>query len=417
MNKDHAFLLESAEHTGAFGRYSFIGLDAEKLIIPSNGQDPLQLVKEAIAGEKPPCPQLPFSGGAVGYLSYDYIRFLEDIPKTKPEVLKIPVGMFLIPRTLLVFDHFSHTLTIISEDSPTKIVHQIEAAKPEIPKSKGLVSNLIGNFEKKEFEQAVVRAKEYINDGEIFQVVLSQRFEVETDIHPFFIYRALRRLNPSPYMFYLSFENLKLVGSSPEMLVKLHGNKVYTRPIAGTRPRGKTPQEDLELEKELLSDEKELAEHLMLVDLARNDIGRVCEIGSVKVDEYAVIERYSHVMHIVSQVSGVLRQNCDAFDLMKAAFPAGTVSGAPKVRAMEIIEELEPEQRGPYAGAVVYFSYGGNMDSAITIRTMIFNEQKAYIQAGAGIVYDSVPEREFQETINKMKALFKAFDLAKDFLL
>jgi anthranilate synthase component 1 len=274
------------------------------------------------------------------------------------------------------------------------------------------------NFEKEQFYNAVKKAKEYIISGDIFQVVLSQCFSFKTSLDPFSIYRALRTINPSPYMFYLKFADEVIIGSSPETMVKVENRKATLKPIAGTRPRGETVEEDLKLEKELLNDEKELAEHTMLVDLGRNDLGRVCQEGTVKIEKQMKIERYSHVMHIVSQVTGNLKSGKDSIDVFEASFPAGTVSGAPKIRAMEVIEELEPTPRGPYAGAVGYFSFPDeegnmNMDSAITIRSFFLKGDKGWLQAGAGIVYDSVPEREYQETINKLKALFKSLEIAR----
>ena len=269
------------------------------------------------------------------------------------------------------------------------------------------------NFTKEAFKKSVRKAKEYIRAGDIIQAVLSQRLETKITVDPFDIYRALRTINPSPYMYYLKCENLKLIGSSPEILVRLEEGMVEVRPIAGTRPRGKTEKEDRALEKELLADPKERAEHIMLVDLGRNDVGRVAEFGTVKVNELMVIERYSHVMHIVSDVTGKLKKDRDSFDILRASFPAGTVTGAPKIRAMEIIDELEPVKRGPYAGAVGYFSFSGNLDTCITIRTIVITGNQAYIQAGAGIVADSVPEREYQETLNKAKALIKAIEKAE----
>ncbi|MBG7617332.1 MAG: chorismate-binding protein, partial [Chloroflexi bacterium] len=334
--------------------------------------------------------------------------------------------------SMLVFDHVSHTVKALShlrldsdiEAEYAAAVKRIEemTAKLNTPldllPTAAPVSNtknhLVSNFTKEDFEAAVTKIKEYISDGEAIQVVLSQRFSQTTFASPFAIYRALRSINPSPYMFYLDFEDFQIIGASPEILVRVEDGKVTARPLAGTRPRGRTPAEDKQMEEELKADEKEQAEHIMLVDLGRNDVGRVSRAGSVKVSELMEVERYSHVMHLVTHVEGELREDMDAFDALRACFPAGTVSGAPKVRAMQIISELEPQQRGPYAGAAGYFSFSGNMDMAISIRTMVLKDSTAHIQAGAGIVYDSQPHREYLETQNKAKALLTALKRAEN---
>jgi anthranilate synthase component 1 len=373
----------------------------------------------------------------VGYLSYDMVRHWEKLPDGNPDDLNLPDAYFCITDTLIVFDHVKHRMILISNahvhDDPEaayeRAVHQLdrlrqrlrgpqasesapddaEEAAPAAPVSPEVRSN----FTQPEFEAAVERCKEYIRAGDIFQVVLSQRFERGFTAPPFDLYRALRSVNPSPYMYYLQFGDLRIAGSSPEILVRLKEGEVCIRPIAGTRPRGATPEEDAALEKELLADPKERAEHIMLVDLGRNDVGRVSEYGSVHVDDLMNIERYSHVMHIVSNVRGRLKPGLDAFDVLRAAFPAGTLSGAPKIRAMQIIDEQETRRRGPYGGSVGYISFNGNLDAAITIRTMVIRGNTVYVQAGGGLVADSVPRNEYQETQNKARALLRAVELAE----
>jgi len=380
-----------------------------------------------------------FFGGAVGYIGYDMVRFFERLPEMAVDDLNLPDCAFMFVDTLIAFDHVRRRMMVIAlafvEDDPMKAyddaVERIEEAisklKSPLPAIRllehkphivpGEEVEIRSNFTPDRFIEAVERAKEYIRAGDVIQVVLSQRLSFPMRVDPFRFYRALRMVNPSPYMFFLRFGDLKLAGSSPEMMVRVEGRIAQTRPIAGTRPRGKTPEEDKLLEKELLSDPKERAEHIMLVDLGRNDLGRVCEYGSVKVDELMVVERYSHVMHIVSNVVGRLRPDKNAFDVIRACFPAGTLSGAPKVRAMEIIEELEPVRRGPYGGAVGYFSFAGDADTAITIRTLVAKGGVGHVQAGAGIVADSIPEREHEECMNKAMALLKALDMAEsDFI-
>ncbi|MBA7544699.1 Anthranilate synthase component 1 [subsurface metagenome] len=378
-------------------------------------------------------PGLPrFSGGAVGYLSYDLVRFFEKLPEFNSDDLKLPDVYLIFSDTLVVFDHLKHKIKIISNAyvNGEDLVKSYQRAMAKIDKiiaklksplnlssqssfSKKRKVSFSSNLSKSSFVKKVKKAKEYIKAGDIIQVVISQRFQTEIRTEPFNLYRALRSINPSPYMYYLKFKDLKLIGSSPEILVRLEGGRVTVRPIAGTRPRGKDEKEDRFLEKELLSDEKEKVEHIMLVDLGRNDIGKVCRYGSVKVNELMKVERYSHVMHLVSNVNGKVKKDKDQFDVLRSSFPAGTVTGAPKVRAMEIIEELEPIRRGPYAGAVGYFSFSGNLDACITIRTLVIKNNVAYLQAGAGIVADSIPEKEYEETKNKAKALMEAILLAE----
>ena len=402
--------------------------------------DPLDALRDLLDQYRPAAvPGLPrFYGGAVGYLSYDMARHFEKLPDANPDPLGLPEAYFIFSDTVLIFDHAQRTLKIVAntrvderdpdqayDEALSRIEHVLDrlaahpkAATPVLALSgKGgdpaQPPQFLSNFERAEFEAAVEACKEYIRAGEILQVVLSQRFSVEIEAAPVDVYRSLRAVNPSPYMYYLQFPDLAVVGSSPEVMVQAEDGVAKLRPIAGTRPRGKSPAEDEALVQELLADAKELAEHAMLVDLGRNDLGRVCEYGSVHVDELMVVERYSHVMHIVSSVAGRLAPGRDPFDLLRATFPAGTVSGAPKVRAMEIIDELEPCRRGPYAGAIGYFGYSGNMDSCITIRTVLIKDGIAHIQAGAGIVADSDPGTEYEETLNKARAMFKAIAMAE----
>jgi anthranilate synthase component 1 len=382
-----------------------------------------------------PLGDLPrFCGGAVGYLSYEVVNRFEELPSPETDPLALPESLFMLVDTMLIFDHVTHKIKILSyvhldgdveveyREAIKKIDNLIqklrEPLKPSSGKNPKAHPNAIhderSNFTRGAFEAGIEKIKERITQGEVIQVVLSQRLSQPCNIPPFEIYRALRSINPSPYMFFLDFNDFCVIGASPEILVRVENDTVMTRPLAGTRPRGKTAEEDLLLEQELRNDEKEQAEHIMLVDLGRNDIGRVCEPGTVTVSDLMNIERYSHVMHLVTHVQGKLRHDCSTFDALRACFPAGTVSGAPKIRAMEIIAELEHEKRGPYAGAVGYFSFSGNMDMAIAIRTMIVKDKIAHIQTGCGIVYDSVPAREYEETLNKAKALLSAIDLTKD---
>ncbi|PLV58732.1 anthranilate synthase component I family protein [Thermotoga sp. KOL6] len=428
-NEDFAFLLESVELGSTFGRHSFIGIGKkdvfflEKGVLKSSSRNfeysssPLKVIKDWLEIFKYDVKheELPsFRGGAVGFVSYDYIKYIEKIGVRESI---FPTFYFIIPEHLIIFDHLKNNVFIVSE-TPEELAAKIMTPLEKFSKENAFVTEPESNFDREQFYRAVEKAKRYIVDGDIFQVVLSQSFTFKTTLDPFCIYRALRMINPSPYMFYLKFGDIVVLGSSPETMAKVEKNKATVKPIAGTRPRGRTVEEDLKLEEELLHDEKEIAEHVMLVDLGRNDLGRVCKEGSVRVEKKMVIERYSHVMHIVSQVSGEVKEGKDAIDVFEATFPAGTVSGAPKVRAMEIIEELEPTPRGPYAGAVGYFSFPDelgrmNMDSAITIRSFFFKGKQGWIQAGAGIVYDSVPEREYQETLNKLRALFRSLEIAQ----
>jgi anthranilate synthase component 1 len=376
-----------------------------------------------------------FFGGAVGYLSYDMVRHFEKLPECSQDELSLPECVFVFTDTMIIFDHVQHKMKIVANnyiDGPIESVYKqavtkIESIVSRLSKKSSLESDgangrtaslqdkdVESNFTQEEFEAAVKACKEYISAGDAFQVVLSQRLRRKTNARPFDIYRALRMLNPSPYLFYLDLGGFQLIGSSPEMLVKVEDGLAETCPIAGTRPRGANSNEDDALRAELLSDPKEKAEHAMLVDLSRNDLGRVCEHGTVKVTELMKVEKYSHVMHIVSTVEGRLKASENAFSLLRAAFPAGTLTGAPKIRAMEIITEFEGLKRGPYGGAVGYFSYSGNMDTCITIRTIVMIGNTVYLQAGAGIVYDSDPTREYQETLNKLKALESAVVIAEE---
>ena len=448
QNQSYSFLLESVEQ-GEVGRYSFIGANPSTILrsrgreisIIRDGEtesyesdDALNELRTLMAKYQPVAVDgLPaFHGGAVGYMSYDQVRFFEDLPDTNPDPLGLPDMYFLITDSILIFDHVRNKLLIVvnmhvqddPESSYARAVEKIEALEkllrqplvvPEdvVDDTHPEDSTIRSNFSREEYCNIVKQAKEYIRAGDIFQVVLSQRFERTIHSSPLNLYRALRCVNPSPYMTLLTFPEFSLVGASPEVMTQVTGKRVMVRPIAGTRPRGATPQEDLYLEQELLCDEKELAEHIMLVDLGRNDIGRVSEIGTVEPTRIKTIERYSHVMHIVSQVEGDLREDADAFDALRATFPMGTVSGAPKIRAMEIIDELEPIRRGPYSGGCGYIGFNGDMDTCILIRTMVVKDNVAYLQAGAGIVYDSDPEREYEETHSKAKALFQAVDFAE----
>lgn len=447
-----SYLLESVEGTEKVARYSFLGT-SPSLIFKIKGKNievvqakgvrrfksasPLREIKKLMQQYKfVPVSGLPrFCGGLVGFIGYDMVRFFERIPDANYDDLKLPDCLFLLTDTILIFDHINHVIKIINNvhlqdrKSSFKIsraydqaIAKIEAIaqriKGPLGKSAAATSSrrkieLRSNLTQGNFSRIVKKAKKYIGEGEIIQAVLSQRFAVRFGCSSFDIYRALRSINPSPYMFYLKLKDFCLVGSSPELFVRCEEGEVALRPIAGTRHRGKDDREDQRLIKQLLADPKERAEHIMLVDLGRNDIGRVCEFGSVRVAELMVIEKYSHVMHIVSEVKGKLRKDKDTFELIKACFPAGTVTGAPKIRAMEIIDELENIRRGPYAGLVGYFSFSGNLDSCITIRTIIIKDKTAYIQAGAGIVADSVAQKEYQETKNKAQALIKAVELAE----
>ena len=453
FKNEYGFLLESVEGAEKWARYSFIGIDPF-LIFKSKGKKIhilkkenngfnekeiesenafLELKKLVKQFKTPIFKELPrFSGGAVGFVSYESVRFFENIPCGE-DTLGFTDLHFMFPEILLVYDRFGHILKLIyniwkKDNQDPKELYEFALQtlinlKDKIYKEKILEDfipkkysfDFFPEISKEEFLSIVKRAKEYIKNGDVIQVVLSQRFFLETEVPSFLIYRALRKVNPSPYLFYLKLGDEVLIGSSPEILVRMEGDVIETRPIAGTRKRGKTEKEDKVLEEELKKDEKELAEHIMLVDLGRNDIGRVCKYGSVEVYEFMIVEKYSHVMHLVSGVRGKAKDEVDMFDAFSATFPAGTVSGAPKIRAMEIITELEKKVRGPYAGAVGYFGFSGNMDFCITIRTFFQKNKKLYIQAGAGIVADSDPEKEYEETLNKAKALFKALEIVKEF--
>ena len=446
-NKE-AFLLESVEAGERWGRYSFIGVEPRAIIRGKNGaveiieagevrveyQDPFTVIRNYMKRFRPAVlPDMPrFFGGAIGYLSYDMVRYIEELPDLARKDLDIHDFSFMITDTLVVFDNVDHTVKIICnafiedgkapEDVYREATEKIKelvrrlkegSLKKEEDGRKDVVP-VSSNFRKEDFLKAVERVKEYIRAGDVIQTVISQRFETEKRAPSFDIYRALRITNPSPYMFFLRTSGIELAGSSPEILVRVEDGKVTVRPIAGTRRRGKDEEEDKRLEEELLSDPKERAEHVMLVDLGRNDVGRVSEAGTVRVNEFMVVERYSQVMHIVSNVEGTLKDGLDSIDALKACFPAGTLTGAPKIRAMEIIEEIEPHKRGVYGGAVGYIGFQGNMDMCITIRTVLIKDKAIYVQAGAGVVADSVPEKEYEETVNKAKAVLKAVELATE---
>lgn len=446
----YAFLLESLEGGEKWGRYSFIGLKP-MLVFGSKGNEvfteikgerqrflsdnPLDFFKDIMKDFNPAeIKGLPrFYGGAVGYLGYDMVRFMERLPQNLEDTAGFNDSTFMIPELLLVYDNIKQSLSIIycaKVDTP----HNAESAYqkgltaienivlricmgidyPRSSVNQDHSTMLSPEVPEEHFKEMVESTKEYIKAGDIIQAVLSQRFSGKNYIPTFELYKALRRINPSPYLYYMRLNDETLIGSSPEILVRLTGKDIELRPIAGTRPRGRDQEEDARFEKDLLSDPKERAEHLMLVDLGRNDVGRVAKTGTVKVKDFMTIERYSHVMHIVSGVTGELDDDKDMFDLLKATFPAGTVTGAPKIRAMEIIEELEHARRGPYAGAVGYFGFSGNMDLAITIRTLCQKGDTLYLQAGAGIVADSKPENEWQETINKGMALMRAIHTVQE---
>ncbi|HMK49125.1 MAG TPA: anthranilate synthase component I [Thermodesulfovibrionales bacterium] len=447
-----AFLLESMVGGEKWARYSFLGSKPSRIIKGWGNRmqikdartgtrrfrvdNPMDVIKKELTEYKPvDVKGLPrFYGGLVGYIGYDMVRFFEEIPDRKKPGLGLPDIFLMVTDTVVIFDNLKGKIKVVSNahingrspeeayrEAEEKIAGIIEKLrKPGIrrrkskPGGKTEPAGFASSFATREaFEKAVLKSKDYILSGDIVQVVLSQRFDRESEVEPFNIYRALRVINPSPYMYYIDTGDAKIVGSSPEILVRLEGKQIILRPIAGTRKRGETEKDDILLEEELKKDPKEIAEHIMLVDLGRNDVGRVAEVGTVKVTELMSVERYSHVMHLVSNVEGTLQPGLDAFHVLEACFPAGTVSGAPKVRAMEIIEELEPTRRGPYAGAVGYLSYSGNMDTCITIRTLIIKDNKVFVQAGAGIVADSVPEKEYDETVNKALGMMKAVDMAE----
>ena len=426
--KGPSFLLESVEGGQRLARYSFIGTEPLKVLeFSQDGKvDSLKAIENELAKYRVVYLEgLPrFFGGAVGYLSYETVRRFEDLPSPENDELKLPEAMFMLNETLLIFDHVMHKIKILSlvslqgdiaenyrratqkiESLALRLKQPLDTSRPR-PSALLLKEAIPSN--RASFVDGVKKIKEYIAAGEAIQVVLSHRLAKPTRASPFEIYRSLRSINPSPYMYYLDYGDFQIIGASPEILIRVEDGTVMTRPLAGTRPRGKNSEEDLMLEKELRQDEKERAEHIMLVDLGRNDLGRVCQPGSIAISELMEVERYSHVMHMVTHVQGKLKEGSSAFDALRACFPAGTVSGAPKVRAMQIIAEFEQHKRGPYAGACGYFSFSGNMDMAIAIRTIVMKDGVAYVQSGCGIVYDSQPEIEYVETLNKSLALVKA---------
>jgi anthranilate synthase component 1 len=447
----YAFLLESVEGSERWARYSFLGTRPYRVFKASGHQveisehgnstrlqsnTPLKILEDLLKDCRPVTVSgvPPFFGGALGYVSYDAVEQFHEIANCKKSPLDMPEIFFVFVQTLVAFDNLKHTIKVIDNvqlagennlrrayDASVHRIREVISSlrkKPRGIEPRDLTHSKAtrrfrSNLTESNFEKSVLRAKEYINAGDVIQVVLCQRLETETDTDPFEIYRALRFVNPSPYMFYLELENLRVIGSSPETMVRLTGDTIELRPIAGTRRRGATPEEEQELEADLLADPKERAEHIMLVDLGRNDVGRVAQVGSVEVNELMSIERYSHVIHIVSNVRGKLASDQTPFDLFISAFPAGTVSGAPKIRAMQIISELEPQKRGLYAGAIGYFGYNGNLDTCIVIRTIVMKSKKVFITAGAGIVADSDPKMEYQETLNKARAMLRAIELAE----
>jgi len=446
----YSFLLESVEGGEKIARYTFAGANPEEIFRFANGacvmeshnrilweeRDPVTFLRARMERFRPVrLPGLPpLVAGAIGYFSYDMVRLIEQLPKRLRDDIGLYDAQLMFYHGIIAFDHVQHRVWIVRNlftDGEGSLRTKYNAAVREIRKTRQMLEQVssaelpakekkkrcaplrvTSNFRRAEYLDAVRKAKSYIRAGDIFQVVISQRFSAKTRADPFQIYRELRALNPSPYLFYLHMNDIAVVGSSPEMLVKVQGRDVFYRPIAGTRWRGKDEAEDARLAKEMLASEKERAEHIMLVDLGRNDLGRVCEYGSVKVEQLMSVERYSHVMHLVSSLRGRLREDVDCFDALMACFPAGTVSGAPKVRAMEIIEELERTRRGIYAGGVLYLDFAGNLDSCIALRTMVIKNGVAYVQAGGGIVADSTPEGEFQESVNKSKAPFAALEAA-----
>jgi len=448
----YSFLLESVEGGEKIARYTFAGAHPEEIFRYGNGacvlenrerlvweeRDPISFLRERVERFHPVrLPSLPpLVAGAIGYFSYDMVRLIERLPKRLRDEIGLYDAVLMFYHGLIAFDHVQHRLWIVRNvftEGQGSLRAKYDAAVRGIKKTRQLLEQPVAgerprtplkgskpaspavhsNFRRSEYLDIVRKAKKYIRAGDIFQVVLSQRFSAKAQAEPFEVYRQLRALNPSPYLFYLQLNDVAVVGSSPEMLVKVQGREVFYRPIAGTRRRGKDEAEDQRLEREMLASEKERAEHIMLVDLGRNDLGRVCEYGTVKVEKLLTVERYSHVMHIVSSLRGCLREDVDCFDALMACFPAGTVSGAPKVRAMEIIEELERTRRGIYAGGILYLDFAGNLDSCIALRTMVVKKGVAYVQAGGGIVADSTPEGEYQESVNKSKALLTALEAAE----
>lgn len=435
----YSFLLESVEGGERIARYSFIGTEPEKIFKTGPGQpdgaiDPLIPIEKEMAKYRLASgPNLQrFNGGAVGYLSYEAVTYFEELPSPDHDLLGLPESIFMMTPTFLLFDHLRHKIRVVSHaslegdieksyreatDKIDELVRRLDEplVQPIFPEGMGDVTGqpVESNITPEQYEVMVENVKRYVYEGDVIQTVPSQRLARRTSAPPFQIYRALRTVNPSPYMFYMNLDDFQLVGASPEMLVQVDNGTVATHPIAGTRPRGATPEADAEYEHELRNDEKEKAEHIMLVDLGRNDIGRVSEPGSVNVSQLLDVEYYSHVMHLVSHVTGKLSKDYSNYDALRACFPAGTVSGAPKIRAMEVIAEMESDKRSTYAGAVGYFDYAGNMDTAITIRTMLVKDGVAYAQAGGGVVFDSVPRTEYEETIHKASALLKAIDEAE----
>ena len=436
-NGPYSYLLESVEGGERMARYSFIGTDPQKIIKTGAREelgsiDPLIPVEEMLSEYKLADVDYldKFNGGAVGYIAYDAVRYFEELPTPEVDPLGLPESIFMLSTTYLVFDHLRHKIKVVSHahlKGDTK-----RAYKEAVGRIEGVVRRLKSfpnipepnldmqtdadiefNMSREYYEDMVEKSREYIIAGDAIQVVVAQRMSRPTSAHPFQIYRSLRAVNPSPYMYYLDMEDFQIVGASPELLVQVVDGTVAVHPIAGTRRRGRDEAEDLELEEELRTDEKERAEHIMLLDLGRNDVGRVSKPGTVEVSQILDIERYSHVIHLVSHVTGQLRDEYTNYDALRACFPAGTVSGAPKIRAMEIIAELEPDRRSVYAGAVGYFDFSGNMDTAIAIRTLVLKDGVAHVQAGGGIVYDSTPDYEYEETLHKASAVFKAIDQAE----
>ncbi|MBT3675998.1 MAG: anthranilate synthase component I [Candidatus Marinimicrobia bacterium] len=447
---DYAFLLESVEKGDQYARYSYVGVNPQKIFIHKDGNTSitengttthldtpfLDLLRETQSQyNMMKLPGIPsFTGGLVGYLGYETIAWVEDIPTHANSSLDVPDAVFMLFEDMIAFDHLKGSALVISNvnlDSNRNLKEQFDDAHLRVDAiGESLHSNVdyqtpirvekskvSSNFNQDTFESAVLKAKEHIVDGDIFQLVLSQRFERQTSVEPTTLYRALRTINPSPYMFHLKIKDFDIIGASPELLVKVEDGTVEIRPIAGTRQRGETDAEDKALADDLINDEKECAEHLMLLDLGRNDVGRVSEYGSVTIPENMVIENYSHVMHIVSDVKGKLAKDKDPFDALMSGFPAGTVTGAPKIRSMEIIHELEPDRRDIYSGAVGFFDFTGNVNTCITIRTMIMKNDTVHFQSGAGIVHDSDPTKEFEETVNKAKAIMAAIDFAENGLV
>ena len=431
---DYSFLLESVEGGERMGRYSFIGTEPYRVsALDHEDGDPLSVIENEIAQFRPvPAPGLPrFHGGAVGYIGYEAVGHFERVPQPETDALGVPESWLMFTDTLLVFDHVLHTIKVISHarldgdvdaayDAAVAKIERLSerlasplAALPYTPLDGPTGQPIESNWAHEDYLEAVETTKRYITAGDIIQAVIAQRFSRKTGVHPVELYRSLRVINPSPYMYLLQFGDIAIVGASPELLVKVEDGRVDVHPIAGTRPRTGSPAEDARLAEELRNDPKEIAEHVMLLDLGRNDVGRVSKTGTVQVTQSFDLEFYSHVMHLVSHVHGELREGMSEYDALRSAFPAGTVSGAPKIRAMEIIAELEPDRRGPYAGAVGFFDLSGNVETCITIRTVLLRDGVAYVQAGGGIVYDSDPQREFEETQHKARALMAAIDDAE----